>query len=244
MSPQLENEPVQLGRLKGIRGVPTVYDHWSEKKNSRTCVFTVLELLGPNFRSLQSSIPFSNRSGGYSLEVFLASVGLRAMEILEAIQSRDIIHGDVSERNVVIGATNRAELFLIDFGRARPFVDPATGRHNPPTNQAVDPRLSWELLSVFELRGLAPSRRDDVFRLSEVLVALCAGDEALWIGSGEDGRPTAAEALAKKERRDVRFLPTPFRDFYSYTLRLGYEDRPDYETFIGRFAAFANPVDS
>lgn len=59
-------------------------------------------------------------------------------------------------------------LKMIDYGRARVFVG-IKGHHVPAANKSLG-SLNPLLLSPWELEGLTISRRDDMYRLSELLV--------------------------------------------------------------------------
>ena len=89
-----------------------------------------------------------------------------SLDILRKIHNRGLIHGDVHSKNFVY-TDGPADLKLIDFGRAEPFIDPTTGEHVPFQKKQYGV-VDWEsvFLSPWEIEGIRKTRRDDVFRPS------------------------------------------------------------------------------
>ena len=162
----------------------------------------------------------------------IARVGAQALRILRSVHAQGIVHGDVHVGNFVYSSEDDpvATLRIIDFGRADTFYDPALGTHVQPGPGPVGPVPHPLLVSPWELRGSRLSRRDDVYRLGEVLLAL-ANSGPLVVP--EDLRPADAVGLAAfKDRRQNG--PQLLADFHDAMRQLNFEDPPDYETWITR----------
>lgn len=175
----------------------------------------------------------------------LASIAVRGLELLRSLHSLGIVHGDmhmdnmVFFRRTVIGRTLR----LIDFGRARPFVDLETQGHIL-AQQVPLSSVEWtkSFLSIFELDGWLPTRRDDVWRLSEMLIDMMVGRRDLVALESTSSRE---QMLAYKRSRlsltgpladRLGGVDTVFIAFADFCSKLSFEARPDYETWIRRFA--------
>ena len=165
----------------------------------------------------------------------LARIAAKAIRILRAVHDKGIVHGDVHKKNFVTSdlQSPAATLRIIDFGRAAPYLDKA-GNHI----RFVRTR-SWgwnkALLSPWELEDSPLSRRDDMYRLSEMLLRL-VGMGPLMVEKLEEKE--RAEIVAEK-RKVVADAPKKLRDFHQAMLRLDFRERPDYEGWIREFKAAA-----
>ena len=159
-------------------------------------------------------------------------LGIELLDRLEEVHSLGLIHGDVHAANVV---TNGSSVKLIDFGRARTFLDPATGEHLPLTPSDEELDFNPMLLSIPELEGWLPSRRDDLFRLAELLVYLAVGDDCLYIHRTIRGRrvtliPPQREIIKRKRFRQFPVqVPRGVAELYRATTAMRFEEEPNYQ---------------
>ena len=167
--------------------------------------------------------------GGQWSDYYLARVAARCLSIIRDIHALGIVHGDVHAGNFVVDnqlGDWPSRIRVVDFGRSVAFVD-AQGDHVPPGPPEGGQAWNPLFLSPWELQGSRLSRRDDVYRLSEALLAL------------RDKGPLARRVapregwLAVKDRRQAG--PKLLADFHDAMRRLGFNQRPDYEGWIQRF---------
>lgn len=164
----------------------------------------------------------------------LAKIAARAVRILRAVHDRGIVHGDVHKKNFVLAdlANPAASLKIIDFGRAAPFVD-INGVHI--ANRRMH-SSGWNLalLSPWELEDSRLSRRDDMYRLSELLLRLVNAGPLKAAGIGGNSR---TQVLGIKRRRFAG--PAELTEFHQAMLLLQFDEKPDYSKWIRRFTAAA-----
>ena len=177
---------------------------------------------GSSLMSLIQRRPFGDSA--------VARVGAAAIRILAAVHAKGVIHGDVHVGNWVTGdASDPARsLKIIDFGRAKPFVG-ANGLHVAQGASDVS-NLNPALLSPWELEGISQSRRDDMYRLSEMLMLMKHKGPLVRQGLGGN----VAQWLQAKRGRQYG-VPRLLADFHEAMLQLSFAEAPDYNRWLQRF---------
>ncbi len=120
-------------------------------------------------------------------------------------------------------------LFLIDFGLAQLFRNPATYLHTSFTmNHSVIGTLPFT--SINSQQGYTQSRRDDLESLAYTIIYSALGDLP-WSSNSAGNHKKAI--LRKKTSIMVEELceglPTPFCKFITYVHSLGFDQKPDYQ---------------
>ncbi len=86
----------------------------------------VMELLGPSLEDL-----FNYCGKKFSLKTVLMLAD-QMISRVEYLHSRCYLHRDIKPENFMVGIGSRANIcYLIDFGLAKKYQDPRTGRHSP-----------------------------------------------------------------------------------------------------------------
>jgi serine/threonine protein kinase len=99
---------------------------------------------------------------------------------IETLHSKQFIHRDIKPENFLMGKGKKSTtLYSIDFGLAKRYIDPKTGKHNPhklnnsgpgtPKFQSVNGQLKYE-----------QSRRDDLEGIGYVLAFFVRGGNLPW----------------------------------------------------------------
>jgi hypothetical protein len=120
-------------------------------------------------------------------------------------------------------------VFIIDFGLAQLFRNPATYLHTPfTTNHSIVGTLSFA--SINGQQGNSQSRRDDLESLAYTIIHLVLGDLP-WTG---DSAGNNHEAVLRKKTSITaeelcEGLPAPFCKFVTHVRSLRFEEKPDYQ---------------
>ena len=116
----LESEAFLLFSLQGF-GIPKFITYGKIKNYS----VLVEELLGQQIYSLWKSI--NNKTE--KIIKYVSMLALQALDRLEYIHSKFIIHRDIKPHNFVIGRKDPEIIYIIDFGFARKYRSSRTGKH-------------------------------------------------------------------------------------------------------------------
>ncbi|KAH9961477.1 kinase-like domain-containing protein, partial [Russula dissimulans] len=149
------------------------------------------------------------------------------------------VHLDVKPDNFALGLGKSSnQVFLIDFGLAQLFCNPATHSHIVQT-KGSSTIGTIRYLSINCHLGLTPSRRNDLESLIYVIVYLVKGSLP-WQGIiVQPGQIHQDEVLRVKQTIMVkalhRALPQPFVEFVEHIQCLGFRDKPDYNYLCSTF---------
>jgi hypothetical protein len=119
-------------------------------------------------------------------------------------------------------------LYLIDFGLAQLFRNPATYLHVPfTTDHSIIGTLSFA--SINSQQGNSQSRRDDLESLAYTIIYSALG-ELPWTSDF----PGNEEAVIRKKASITveelcEGLPAPFCKFVTHVRSLGFNKKPDYQ---------------
>ena len=217
----LETECNFLLILKGY-GIPEIKSYGY----SNNFYFLIEELLGQNLAQIYNS------RKTFTLKD-ISMVAIQAIDRIEFIHSKYVIHRDVKPENFLLGYDNNSIIYLIDFGMARKYKSSKTGKH---LKYSLTGKLfgTFRYLSYNASRGVEQSRRDDLESIGYMLVYLRNGTLP-WKGLNLKGsnvkakyhhsldlkRFTTPEDLCKN-------LPQEFAEYVRYCRNLGFEDDPNY----------------
>ena len=120
-------------------------------------------------------------------------------------------------------------VFLIDFGLAQLFRNPATFLHRPyTTGHSFVGTVPFT--SINGHQGFAQSRRDDLESLAYTIIYLVCGDLP-WF---DPFAHRDYEAILQKKKLITaeelcEGLPAPFSKFITHVRSLGFNEKPDYQ---------------
>ena len=157
----VSNEIMIYKKLNGLEGIPKIY--WSGNFHRNYTI--VMQVLG---RSVQKY--FYNLNKNLALEE-IKDIGIQALNILESIHNRGIVHGDIKPSCFYLGLNENFKIYLADFGFAFGFNNNLTGNHKPEYSFA-DPKFCSKNCCQ---QNYQKSRRDDIESLGYILVYLMNG---------------------------------------------------------------------
>ncbi len=160
---ELDKEAYFLFILKGI-GIPKFisYGHYGRYK------ILVLELLGKKLEILfKENI---DKSKIIRLKDMVMA-GIQIIDRLKFIHSNNIIHLDLKPKNFLVGKLDNSLIYIIDFGLAKKYRSSRTGNH---VKFAINNYFSGNVKfsSPNAMKGIEPSRRDDLESLGYMLIYL------------------------------------------------------------------------
>lgn len=220
--PQLLYESKIYRVLQGGFGVPSV--KWFGSEGDYNVL--VIDLLGPSLEDL-----FNYCGKKFSLKTVLMLAD-QMLHRLEYMHSRSYIHRDVKPDNFLIGTASRKHIcHIIDFGLAKKYQDPRSGRHIPYL-EGKNLTGTARYASINTHLGIEQSRRDDIESLGFVLMYFLRGSLP-WQGLKATTKKQKYQRILERKQAThpeqlCKGYAVEFRDYFAHCLSLGFEDRPDY----------------
>ena len=157
-----------MDHLKGIHGIPKVYEYGHEQGYN----YAVIEHCGVNVNQIMES------SGKKLSQITVLVIGLKMLGILKEVHAKGILHRDLKPENIMY-EPNKNQLYLIDFGLSKRYID-RLGNHIPrAVNKLFRGTLRYCSLNMH--LGIENSRRDDLESLAYVLIFMIKGTLP-WVG--------------------------------------------------------------
>ena len=247
-----------LYALKGTKIVPEVYkvsEGIGFGKRPELCLAAtiVTEFLGGKEIGKAREVLSKNPA-------LLGRVGARIIELVKQLHSIGFVHGDIHHRNFVYESNGSIPetLRMIDFGRVEPFIT-LQGEHVAESKGNYGLNWNARLLSTSELEGWRKTRKDDMYRIAELLLFLGRFDDSYVQNSreivkafepGKKGDPAwesksrkvRSEILKLKMNRDLSSAPPVLRRFFIYCRdELQFATRPQYDYWINELVKLTKP---
>ena len=169
-------------------------------------------------------------------------IALQALDRLEYIHSKNVIHTDIKPENFLIGRKNKEIIYLIDFGFARKYRSSGTGKHIKYKNIKFF-YGSMLFSSLNGDKGYELSRKDDLESLGYMLIYL-ALHHLPWLDLCKSKTITnfvkfklmsEMKSSITKEKL-FNSLPEEFTLFIKYCRNLGFDQEPNYGYLRSLFA--------
>ncbi|MDR3715265.1 MAG: protein kinase [Puia sp.] len=150
------------------------------------------------------------------------------------MHSKGYLHRDIKPENFLLGTGTAAHtVHIIDFGLAKSYVDPKSGKHVPYRDHDGKKLTGTaRYASIKAHMGIEQSRRDDLFSLGYVLVFLTAGSLP-WFGAKGKTRKERFENVRDLKQAMTfgalcRNLPEEFGRYLEICYKLSFDAKPDY----------------
>ena len=241
----LTNEARILSKLKGLKGVPTLF--WSGKKQGSDERALVMSYLG---KDLQYHI---TKQKSFSLKTVIMA-GVQLIKVLQAVHERGVVHRDIKPDNILTAYNedednimktlkdkgDLGQLSLCDFGISKIY------REN---NKHIDYKINKPFIGTIRFaseaahKGYEISRKDDLESLGYVLVFLFKGklpwqniDKAL--GNLRKDRVGVCKQI---EHLMEYFydMPEEFLQYFKYVKGLTFKENPNYDYLVKLFQDLA-----
>ena len=217
----LERETYILYSLKGF-GIPEVITYGQNIKYN----ILIQELLGKSIDKI-----FFEKNRKFSMKD-CCMIGIQILDRLEYIHSKYIIHRDIKADNFLTGLKNKGIIYIIDFGLAKQYKSRKTGKH---VKFVINKKWSGtsRFASANTLRGVEPSRRDDLESFCYLLLYLMKGSLP-WDHINEESEINEILIIYKMKQYMTpemlfRDLPLQMAKFYKYCKSLEFEQKPNYK---------------
>jgi serine/threonine protein kinase len=200
--------------LKTVKNIPSLYISGTEGKFS----YIVMDLLEQSVEQLR--LDYGDQ---LSLKVVI-HLSIQMITIVEAIHERGIVHRDLKPANFLLktNTQNISELYLIDFGLARCFLDEKSRHYTIKTNEEIVGTQRY--MSINTHHGLTASRRDDLESIGYIMLFLYHG-VLLW-----QNKKSMTTVVELKQKLDWTFNTLgEFVLFILYCRNLGFADKPNYD---------------
>ena len=242
----LTNEARILSKLKGVKGIPTLY--WSGKKAGSEERALAMTFLGKDLQY------YLTKFKTFSLKCVLMC-GIQLLKVLQQVHDRGIVHRDIKPDNILtcydeddqpmklkglIQEKDLNQLYICDFGISKIYKE---------NNKHIDYKINKPFIGTIRFaseaahKGYEVSRKDDIESLGYVLVFLLKGklpwqniDKAL--GNLRKDRVGVCKQL-ENLLEYFYDLPDEFIQFFKYVKGLTFKENPNYDYIIGLFASLA-----
>ena len=219
----LKNESTIYQYLLNTNGIPSVKWYGKDEQN----YYMVLNLLGESLQTVKDNV------GYFSLKATL-QIGIQLITLLQTIHDKGLIHRDVKPDNFLFGLHDKkTQLYIIDFGFCRTFINNDTNTHIPMT-KLCNLIGSQTYASINAHNYMELSRRDDLESLFYMLIYFVRKQNLEWQNIGDDREKNNLirdKKLSMIENPNAN-IPVVFITCLRVIRRTEFEDCPKYLDII------------
>ena len=223
----LENEAFYLFQLKHI-GIPKIisYGHLGQY------IILIEELLGKTLEELFKE----NKDKPKIIRLKdMLMAGIQIINLIKYIHSRYILHLDIKPHNFLVGNPNNSIIYIIDFGLAKTYRSSRTGKHAQLAQKSFfNGNICFA--SVNTMKGIEPSRRDDLESIGYMLIYLYT-QHLPWNSITAKNKIDLIKKIYEiKNLIPIKLIckntPNEMNEFMKYVKSLKFEEEPNYNYLI------------
>ena len=222
----LEWEARVLQYLIDVPGIQKVL--WSGREHE-TFNVTHFSLLGPSLEDKRS------KDNDFSNETILDLTN-QLIPSFACMHNKTWLHGDVKPGHLLMGTGNTQKtVYVVGFHRSRRWTRGLYDKRHEGFKENINMWAHPVYASINNHLGYQPARRDDMVSLFYSMIDLLK--PLPWRGLSGFERSTRIMELKKSTSPEVlcEGLPDAFTCALNHSLRLQFEDQPDYEYLQGLF---------
>jgi serine/threonine protein kinase len=215
----LKNESIKYNYLSKIKGIPNI--KWFGKDNCY--YFMVINLLGKSLKQffLETKTQYASFSPNYIIDI-----GIKMINLVMNIHEKGLIHRDIKPDNFLFGLNDSDQLYLIDFGFCKCYLN--NFQHIPfkNTNKLIG---SPNYASINAHKCFELSRRDDLESIGYILLYLYNG-KLEW--EEIDFLEKNDKILLLKENIISSSIPDFLREYFHRIRNINFEETPNYKILL------------
>jgi serine/threonine protein kinase len=200
-------------------------------ERDNTSKFIVMDLLGCSLENL-----LNKKKKMTTTEV--AWRAIQMIDIIRYIHSFGYIHRDIKPDNFVVGHRNEDELYCIDFGLAKRYINNSGVHISYSKTKRFVGTARYASLAAHE--GAELSRRDDLESIGYILVYLAKGRLPWQNIKNKDKRKKykLIEEMKRKESIEslCKGMPREFFIYFNYVKTLSFDEKPHYTSLKNMFS--------
>jgi len=221
----LKNESIIYQYLSNTSGIPSIKWYGRDEEN----YYMVISLLGKSLQEIK------NKYKIFSLKSTLL-VGIKIITLLKTIHEKGLLHRDVKPDNFLFALNNNKEIYIIDFGFCRSYINHETNKHISikKTNNLIGTQ-TYASINAHDYIEL--SRRDDIESLFYMLIYFCCGSLE-WQNINIDTNNTSdknqfiKQMKIKMIEKPSTNIPSPIIKCIKLVRLLAFEEKPNYSEYI------------
>lgn len=193
--------------------------------------YIAMSYLGRNLDNLLK------KCGGKFSMACLINIFEQCLTRLEDLHSKNLIHRDIKPENFVIGQNQHfQDVYIIDFGLAKFYIDNSTRAHIPFYDKKGMIGTA-RYASVNAHKGYEQSRRDDLEGLGYMMIYFAKGRlpwQSIYADNKEDKyEKIKCMKMSYSNEQICEGLPKEFCHYFDHVKSLQFQDAPDYKFLKG-----------